>query len=153
MPNASELNHNLDDVALHHDMMYCGDKWVCTLKVHASLIWNIFCRLLLTLGEYLESFRSQCLLQCVSKKVYTFQKSPHINISTYFQEIFIHVGSYMSLLSYDTKKSYDIVCLSEQEPHLWNWPKSRLDRNWYLFCLLSVTLRVVKGFEIIILMV
>ena len=38
MPNASELIHNLDDVALHHDMLYCGDKWVCTLKVHASLI-------------------------------------------------------------------------------------------------------------------
>ena len=37
-----------------------------------------------------------------------------------------------------------IVCLSEQEPHLWNWPKSRLDRNWYLFSLLSAKLRVVK---------
>ena len=57
----------------------------------------------------------------IKKKVYTFQKSPHINISTYFQEIVIHVGSYivyMSLLSNDTKKADDIVCLSEQEPHL-----------------------------------
>ena len=55
-------------------------------------------------------------LQCVSKKVYTFQNSPHIHISKYFQEILIHVGSYGSLLSNDTKKSDDIVCLSEQEP-------------------------------------
>ena len=57
-------------------------------------------------------------LQCVSKKVYAIQKSPHINISKYFQELFIHVGSYTSLLSNDTKKSDDIVCLSKQEPHL-----------------------------------
>ena len=81
----------------------------------------------------------------LQKKFTLFKSPPHINISTYFQEMFIHVGSYRSLLSYDTKKSDHIVCLSEQEPHLWNWPKSRLDRNWYLFCLLSATLRVVKG--------
>ena len=31
----------------------------------------------------------------------------------------IHVGSYGSLLSNDTKTFEDIVCLSEQEPHLW----------------------------------
>ena len=54
----------------------------------------------------------------INKKVYTFKKSPHINISKYFQEISIHVGSYGSLLSNDTKKFDDIVCLSEQEPHL-----------------------------------
>ena len=47
--------------------------------------------------------------------------------------MFIHVGSYGRLLSNDTNKSDNIVCLSEQEPHLWNWPKSRHDRNWYLF--------------------
>ena len=50
----------------------------------------------------------------LNKKVYTFSKSPHINISKYFQEIFIHG----SLLSNDTKNSDDIVCLSEQEPRL-----------------------------------
>ena len=54
----------------------------------------------------------------INKKFYTFQKSPHINISTYFQEISIHVGTYGSLLSNNTKQFDDIVCLSEQEPHL-----------------------------------
>ena len=78
------------------------------------------------------------------KKVYTVPKCPHINISIYFQDISIHVGSYRALLSNDTNKSDDIVCLSEQKPHLWNCTKSRFDRNWYLFCLLSATLRAVK---------
>ena len=41
-----------------------------------------------------------------------------MNISKYFQEMFIHVDSYGSLLSNDTKEFDDIVCLSEQEPHL-----------------------------------
>ena len=81
------------------------------------------------------------------KKVYTFQKSPHINISKYFQEICIRVGIYRSLLSNDTKTSDDVVCLSEQEPHLWNLPKSRLDRNWYLFYLQSATLRDAKRLQ------
>ena len=35
----------------------------------------------------------------------------------------------------------------QQEPHLWNWPDSRLDRNWYLFRLLSANLRVVKRLQ------
>ena len=52
------------------------------------------------------------------KKGLHFSKVPHINISKYFQEISIHVGSYMYLLSNDTKKSDDIACLSEQEPRL-----------------------------------
>ena len=65
----------------------------------------------------------------LNKKVYTFQKSPHINISKYFQEIVIHVGSCGYLLSNDTNKSDDIVYLSEQEPRLSNWPKPGLDRN------------------------
>ena len=64
------------------------------------------------------NFKNIPLYSVYQKKVYTFQKSPHINISTYFQEIFIHVGSYMSLLSNDTEKSDNILCLSEQEPHL-----------------------------------
>ena len=78
---------------------------------------------------------------CASqKKVYAFQKCTLVNISKYFQEIFIHVGSYGSLLSNDTNISDNILCLSEQEPHLWKWPKSRLDRNWYLFWLLSANI-------------
>ena len=46
------------------------------------------------------------LLQCVSKKSLHFFKVPHINIAKYFQEIFIHVGSYGSLLSNDSNKSW-----------------------------------------------
>ena len=85
-----------------------------------------------------------------SQKVYTFQKSPHINIS-YFQEIFMHVGSYGSYLWTDTKKkSDDIACLSEHEPRLWNWPKSRLDRNWYLFQMASSKIESWNSFEFFI---
>ena len=51
-------------------------------------------------------------------KILHFSKVPHINISKYFQKISIDVGSYGSLLSNDTKEIDDIVCLSEQEPHL-----------------------------------
>ena len=45
------------------------------------------------------------------KKSLHFLKVPPYK---YFQEIFIHVGSYGSLLSNDTNKSDDIVCLSER---------------------------------------
>ena len=80
------------------------------------------------------------------KKSLHFSKVPPYKYFNIFSGNFhtSHVGSYRSLLSNDTKKSDDIVCLSEQEPHLWNWQKSRLDRIWYLFWLLSATLRVVK---------
>ena len=80
-----------------------------------------------------------------------FLKVPHINISKYIQDIFIHVGSYGSLLSNDTKISDDIVCLSEQEPRLWNRLKSRLDRDWYIcFGYYQQTWESWKGFEIFI---
>ena len=52
----------------------------------------------------------------INKKVYTFQKSPPYKYFKYIQEISIHVGSYGSLLSNDTQKFDDIVCLSEQGP-------------------------------------
>ena len=47
------------------------------------------------------------------KKVYTFQKSPHINMSKYFLEISIHVDSYGSLLWNDTKKIWR-YCILER---------------------------------------
>ena len=78
------------------------------------------------------------------KKSLHFSKVPPYTYFNIFSGNFIHVGSYMSLLSNDTKKSDDIVCLGEQEPHFVKLTKSRLDRNWYLFCLLSATFRVVK---------
>ena len=54
-------------------------------------------------------------LQCVSKKFTLFKSHPiYINISRYFQEMFIHVRSYGSLVSNDTtKKRY---CMLE-----WAW--------------------------------
>ena len=60
------------------------------------------------------------------QKVYTFQKSPHINILKYFQEHSIHVGSYGSLLSNDTKNitilyawvSRSHICEIDQNPGL-----------------------------------
>ena len=42
----------------------------------------------------------------LKKKSLHFSKFPHINISKYFQEMFIHVGSYGSPLSYYTEKSW-----------------------------------------------
>ena len=98
---------------------------------------------------YSQRYAIRKFIQCVSIKSLHFSKVPHINISKYIQEISIHVGSYIMDLFYQMipTKLMDIVCLSEQEPHLWNWPKSRLDRKWYLFCLLSAKLRVVKRLQ------
>ena len=69
------------------------------------------------------------------------QKKIFQNIFRNCSYMWVAIGLFYQMIP---KKSDDIVCLSEQEPHLWNWPKSRLDRNWYLFCLLSAKLIVVK---------
>ena len=54
----------------------------------------------------------------------------------------IHVCLFYQMIR---KKSDDIVCLSEQEQHCVKLTKIQaLTGNWYLFCLLSATLKVVK---------
>ena len=90
----------------------------------------------------------------LKKKFTHFQKSPHINISKYFQEIFIHVGSYRSLLSNDTKTSVTILYAWVSRSHI-----CEIDQNPGLtgigicFVCYQQHWESWKGFELIILVV
>ena len=84
-----------------------------------------------------------------SQKKFTLVKSPPYKYFKIFSGNFHNVWrSYESLLSNDTKKSDDILCLSEQEPHLWNYQIPGLTGIRICFGCYHE-----KGFKIIILMV
>ena len=96
------------------------------------------------------------ILQCVSVKKFTlFKKSPHMNISKYFQEMSIHVGSYgyvsfyqmipknLTILYAWVSRSH--ICEIDQNPGLTAIGICSVcyEQNWESW----------KGFKIIILMV